>query len=374
MYTTDRTWAEIHLDRITHNYNLLRSLTPDDCRILAPVKADAYGHGAVPVARLLTDLGCDYVAVTCLSEALALRDNGISLPLLVFSYTNPSDAPLLADRDITQTVFSLETAQAMSHALAGTGRTLSVHIELDTGMGRLGFAARGQEPADALTAMRLPHLDIQGIFTHFPVADDDDDPYTLGQMAYFAQAADWLEGQWGQTFPLRHAANSGGTLRLPDTHLNMIRPGIALYGLSPNPAFLQADDLQPAMELKTRIIQTRPFGKGESISYGRTYETVADQTIAVIPAGYADGLHRALSGRMEMLLHGQRVPQVGRICMDACMLDVSAIEKLSVGDQVTIFGQDGGKTLSVDEHAALAGTISYELLCAVSPRVPRLYL
>jgi len=373
VYTTDRTWAEIHLDRIAHNYNLLRSLTPDDCRILAPVKADAYGHGAIPVSHLLADLGCDYLAVTCLSEALALRDNGVTLPLLVFSYTNPCDAPLMADRGITQAVFSLETAQAMSHALAGTGRTLSVHIKLDTGMGRLGFAARGEEPADALAAMALPHLDVQGIFTHFPVADLEDDPYTLGQMAYFTQAADWLEGQWGRKFPLRHAANSGGALRLPDTHLNMIRPGIALYGLSPNPALIQAD-LRPAMDLKTRIIQVRQFDKGESISYGRTYETVANQMIAVIPAGYADGLHRTLSGKMEMLLHGQRVRQVGRICMDACMLDVSAIKKLSVGDPVTIFGQDGGKTLSVDEHAALAGTISYELLCAVSPRVPRLYL
>ena len=373
MQTTDRTWALVHLDHIAHNYKTIQALLPADCRFMAPLKADAYGHGAVPVARLLTDLGCDYLALACLPEAMALRGAGISLPILVLGHTDPSDAALMAEENIAQAVFSLQSAEAFSRALSGTGQALSVHIKLDTGMGRLGFPARDIAPREALLAMKLPHLDVQGLFTHFPSADEEDDTgYTLGQMEHFARAASFLKAEWGREIPLLHAANSGGTLHYPNSHLNMVRPGIALYGHSPNPAFLHAD-LRPAMELKTRIIQVRPFSAGEFISYGRTYQTRAGQMIAAVPLGYADGLHRVLSGKMEMLVRGQRVRQVGRICMDMCMLDVTEVKKVLPGDEVTVFGRDGEKSISVAEHAALAGTISYELLTAVSPRVPRIY-
>ena len=377
MHTTDRIWANIHLDRLAHNYNILRAQAPEGCKFLAPVKANAYGHGAVAISRALADLGCDCLAVACLSEALELREAGIDRPILIFGYTNPKDAPLLVEHGLIQTVFSLEQAEALSHALAGSGQTLQIHLELDTGMGRLGFAVNAfAEPLeDARTAMTLPHLDVQGIFTHFPVSDRDegyDADFTREQLEAFALAVHWLEAETGKHIPLRHAANSGGVLRFPESHLNMIRPGIALYGVSPNPALIQVD-LKPVMELRTRIIQVRDFADGEFVSYGKTYQTRGSQQIAVVPIGYADGLHRVLSGKIDMLLHGKRVPQVGRICMDMCMLDVSGAEKISIGDTVTIFGEDGDKSIPVDELAERAGTISYELLTAIAPRVPRLY-
>ena len=372
MRTTDRTWALVHLEHIAHNYEAIRTLLPKDCRFLAPLKADAYGHGAIPVARLLTDLGCDYLAVACLTEAVALREAGISLPILVLGHSDPSDAPLMAERQITQAVFSLETARALSQALAGTGFTLSIHIKLDTGMGRLGFPVRNLEPREAFLAMNLPHLDTQGVFTHFSCAGEEDGGYTLGQLDHFNRALHFLEARLGRKIPYLHAANSGATLGLPETHFNMVRAGLALYGISPNPG-PEGDGLRPAMELKTRIIQVRPFAEGEFISYGRTYQTGPGQIIAAVPIGYADGLNRALSNKMEMLVRGQRVKQVGRICMDMCMLDVTEVKKVSLGDEITVFGRDGEKSLSVAEHAALAGTIPYELLTAVSPRVPRIY-
>jgi len=371
MHQTDRTWAKIHLDRLAHNYQTLRAHTAPDCHFLAPVKANAYGHGAVAVSRHLQGLGCDYLAVATLPEALELRAAGITLPILIFGYTNPEDASILTEHDLTQAIFSLDQARALSHALSGTGGTLRVHLELDTGMGRLGFPASSEQLEDARRTMTLPHLDTQGVFTHFSVADTaEGDEYTTEQLAAFSRAVCWLEAETGREIPLCHATNSGGVLRLPSTHLNMIRPGIALYGLPPFPA-----ELQPVMELKTRVIQVRPFADGESVSYGRTYQARAGQTIAVVPMGYADGLHRVLSGKMDMLLHGQRVSQVGRICMDFSMLDVTQVsKKISIGDTVTVFGTDGDETVSVAEQAALAGTISYELLCSVSPRVPRVYL
>jgi len=372
MHTTTRTWAEIHLDHLAHNYRELKNRLPESCRLMAPVKANAYGHGAVPISRLLQDLGADYLAVACVAEALELREAGIRLPILNIGYAASEDAEVLAQNHITQTVFSLEMAEKLSRALQATSLTLPIHIELDSGLGRLGFPCRNLEPEDAKRAMLLPHLDIQGLFTHFSVADSDCDDYTLGQKDYFTQAVDWLEAETHRQIPLRHLAASGAILRLPETHCNMVRPGISLYGLSPNPELIEAN-LRPVMTLRTRIIQVRPFAKGEFVSYGRTHETKSERTIAVIPIGYADGLHRGLSGKMEMLLHGQRVSQVGRICMDFSMLDVTGPKKISVGDEVTVFGTDGDKSISVAEHAARVGTISYELLCAVSPRVPRMY-
>jgi len=375
MHTTDRTWAEIRLDHLTHNYNELRRHLASDCQFLAPVKANAYGHGAVAVSRHLESLGCDYLAVACLSEALELREAGITLPILVFGYTNPTDAPILVEQRLTQAIFSLEQAQALSRALAGTKQTLGIHIELDTGMGRLGFpvstTAHGLE--DARIAMTLPHLDIQGIYTHFSASDaEEEDDYSKEQLERFAPAARWLETETGRQIPLRHAANSGGVLRLPKSHLNMIRPGLSLYGVSPNPRIIEAD-LRPIMTLQTRIVQVRPFADGESVSYSRTYMTKGAQTVAVVPIGYADGLHRALSGKMEMFVQGQRVPQVGRICMDMCMLDVTRLKKISVGDVVTVFGGAEDEIPSVYEQAQLAGTIPYEMLTSVSPRVARVY-
>lgn len=373
MQLTDRTWAEIHLDRLAHNFKTLGAGRPEGYRFLAPVKADAYGHGAIQVSHLLRDLGCDYLGVACLSEAMELREAGIILPILIFGYTPPTDARLLAEQRLTQTIVSLEQAKGLSHALKGSGLTLSVHLKLDSGMGRLGFPCRQTPPAETLAVLQLPHLHVEGAFTHFAVSDMDDDDYTRGQLGFFMEAVDWIEAQSGQVIPLRHAANSGGVLRFPEAHQGMIRPGIALYGCSPNPE-LAKGDLQPVMELKTRIAQVRDFPAGDCVSYGRTYKTTGTETIAALPIGYADGLPRNLSGRMDMLLHGEFVPQVGRICMDTCMLNVSALKKVSVGDVVTVFGHDGDKTQTAHDVAELAGTISYEILARMGPRTQRVYV
>ena len=375
MNAKDRTWAEIHLERIDHNYKLLRNAAPTS-RLLASVKADGYGHGAVAVARRLAGLGCDYLSVACLAEAVELRRAGINLPILVYGYTNPADATLLTELNLTQSIFTLEMAQAYSAALAGTDAVLNIHIKLDSGMGRLGFDCRLDEPLDAPAVPGLPHLNVEGIFTHFAVADSDtekDDAYTLQQLAHFTRAADWLDTASGRKIPMRHTANSAAAWRLPQTHLDMIRPGLAVYGLAPNPAAITAP-LQPVMELKTRIIQVRTFADAAYISYGKSYRTTPGETLATVPIGYADGLPRHISGKMDMLLHGQRVPQVGRICMDMCMLDVSAVPNAKAGDVITVFGTDGDVHLSIDTHAAAADTIAYELLCRVAPRVPRVYV
>ncbi|MCL2368831.1 MAG: alanine racemase, partial [Oscillospiraceae bacterium] len=301
MHPTDRTWAEIHLNHLTHNYNTIRAHLPETCHIMGVVKANAYGHGAPPVATHLAEIGCNYFAVVCLSEAMALRTAGIHQPILVFAYTDPKYAALLAENKLTQAVNSLEMAEALNHALSGTGQRLTVHITLDSGLGRLGFPCRAVEPRDALAVMALPNLKVEGIFTHFSVADTDEDDYTLGQLDYFTAAADWLEAQSGQSLPLRHAAGTGATLRLEAAHLNMVRPGLSLYGYSPNPTLIPAD-LKPVMELKTRLIQVRDFAEGEYISYGKTYQTRKNQRLAVVPVGYSNGLQRVLSGKIDMLV------------------------------------------------------------------------
>jgi len=371
--TKDRTWAEVSLARIAHNYDVLRSLLPVGCRFLGVVKADAYGHGALPVAHLLRELGADYLAVACLEEAVRLRAGGIPLPILIFGYTPPESLDTLLQYDLTQTIFSPDMAQAFS--VRAQGRPLKVHLKLDTGMGRLGFpvGTDGALPDSLLSLPALPHLDILGVFTHFAVSDvADGTAYTNAQLEAFLTAVKQLETASGRRIPLRHCANSGAVLNHPAACLDMARPGIALYGAYENPPQMRRP-LKPAMALRTRIIQCKTLRPGDSVSYGRTYTVQNNRRIAVVPIGYADGLHRSLSGKMDMLLHGKRARQIGRICMDMCMLDVTDIPAAKAGDVVTVFGPDGDGEIPVTEQAAMAGTISYELLCSVSGRVPRVY-
>ena len=366
-----RTWAEIHLDNIAGNVLAMREKLPAGCRFLGVVKADAYGHGAVPVAKKLESIGCEYLAVVCIDEAIELREAGVKAPILILGYTPPVYAGELVRYGITQSVGSLAMARELS-ANAGD-RPVRAHFKLETGMGRTGFRVlSGQEMDEAAEALKLPGLDVEGVFTHFAVSDEYGDPFTQEQFSRFTNAVSALEAGRGSRFVIHHCANSGAVINYPEYCLDMVRPGIATYGLYPAKE-TGGILLRPGMSLRSRIVQVTTHEAGDTISYGRKFRADGPMRIAVVPIGYADGLHRALSGQLEVLIRGTRCRQLGRICMDMCMVDVTALGDVRPGEVATIFGRDGDKEISVDELAEKAGTISYELLCAVSPRVPRIY-
>ena len=370
-----RTWAEVSLKNIEHNYKTMKARLKDGTRFMGMVKADAYGHGAVRVAGLLEELGCSYLGVACIDEALTLREAGITLPILVMGYTPPELTAELINNSLTQTVYSTEMAEAYSKATESLGKQLGTHLKVDTGMGRLGFiCSRGRDPeSDMLRVLALSGLSFEGIFTHFAVSDTFGDPFTERQFNEFCSLIGRLEEKSGTQFKIKHCANSGAMINYYWSYFDMVRPGLSLYGHYPDKD-TGGMDLKPAMQLKTRIAQIKEYDVGDTVSYGRTY-TVPDRSrLAIITIGYADGLFRPLSGRIDVLIRGKRAPQVGRICMDMCMVDVTNIPDAEIGDVVTIFGHDGEEYISVDELAEQAGTVSYELLCAVSPRVPRVYL
>ena len=370
-----RTWAEVNLDNLAHNVKILRESLPDGCRFLGVVKADAYGHGAVSVARELENLNAEYLAVSNYEEALQLRRAEIHLPILILGYTPAEFAREEAALHITQEVHSLDYGQALSEALMGSGLTLNIHMKIDTGMSRLGFFAYDRpETISELTELNaLPGLHTEGIFMHFAVSDTpSQDAYTQLQYHRFLEVVKALEER-GISLELVHCANSGATIAYPQFAHDMVRPGIATYGLSPSVELRGRKDLRPLMSLKTTISAIRPFAPGITVSYGRTYETPDHRVIAVCPIGYADGLPRRLSGAIHFLLHGKRIPVVGRICMDMCMVDITDVPEASVGDTVTVVGTDGQETITWDDWADQLDTISYELLCGINKRVPRLY-
>ena len=372
--TNMRTWAEINLDNLAHNYRALRALLPRDCRFLGVIKANAYGHGAIQVARKLESLGAEYLATACLREAIELREAGVHAPILILGHTPPEFAPQLLEHDLTQTVFDLDTGRALAQAARQAGRTLRIHVKADTGMSRLGFlcdeAHMAAAAADIAALCALPGLEAEGIFTHFADSDGSED-YTMRQFTRFLDLLDLLAAR-GVTFPIRHCANSGAVLNYPCTHLDMVRPGIALYGHYPDPSCqgLDGPGLRPVMSVKSRIVSVKTVPAGTSVSYGRTHTLARDTRLAVLPVGYADGLFRRCSDQLSMRVGDGWAPIVGRVCMDMCMLDVTDLPQVKPGDVVTVFGEDA----PIETAAALAGTIQYELLCAVSPRVPREYL
>lgn len=363
-----RTWAEIDLDALAHNYRALRSNLEPGCRFVGVVKANAYGHGAVPVAKKLEELGAEYLAVACLDEAVELRQADIHAPILILGGTPGQFAPELLRYDITQTVFDLSTAKEYSAAAQKAGKPLKVHIKADTGMGRLGFV--GEDRVEEIKAVcALPGLDCEGLFTHFSDADGSEE-YTMGQFTDFLDLRGELE-KAGVTFKINHCAASAAMLHYPCTHLDMVRPGIALYGHYPDEDSVGLDGpgLIPVMTLKTRVAAVRTLPAGSSISYGRTHVLGRESRLAVLPIGYADGLHRGLSNRMEVAFPSGRAVIVGRICMDLCMADVTGLPQVKPGDVAEVFG----KTLPVEDKAETLGTISYECLTSVSRRVPRTF-
>lgn len=379
-------WAEIDLDAIAANIRALKSLTAEGTRFMAVVKADAYGHGAVAVARQALAAGADWLAVARVDEGVALRRAGIGAPILVFGYTPPASAADLLAHDLAATVYDFDTAQAYSRVAVTTDRNLRLHLKVDTGMGRLGmlpelrsFSATGKAVsgnpvfvADAIA--HLPGIELEGVYTHFAAADHADQGFAREQLQRFTDFLDHLYYA-GLEIPLRHAANSAATIALPESHLDMVRCGVAIYGLYPSAAVGPGRvALTPAMALKCRIVQVKAVEAGIPVGYGMTHVTQAPTVIATVAAGYADGLSRRLSNAGEMLVGGRRVPIVGRVCMDLTTLDTGGVPEAQVGDEAVIFGRQGEGMITVDEVAARLGTINYEVVTGVAARVPRVYL
>jgi len=371
--------ADIDLDAITVNIEQLKKVTAPEARFMAVVKANAYGHGAVEVARQALAGGADCLGVARVQEAVALRAAGIDGKLLVLNYTPPEFAALALEHDLALTVFDLDTAAAISESAVAAGRQIIAHLKTDTGMGRLGLRpacekGTGLDPQRVEIARRiasLPGLDLEGIFTHFAAADSRDTAYTEKQFALFCDYIDAL-AKAGIEFRFRHAANSAAILAHPQTHLDMVRAGIALYGLNPS-AEVNLDQLatRPVMSLKARLVHVKKVPAGFCVSYGMTYRAPAPTTIATVPIGYADGYSRLLSSRGTMLVRGQRAPIVGRVCMDLTMLDVGHIEGVRTGDEVIVLGRQGDETITADEIAGVLGTINYEIVSSITARVPR---
>lgn len=372
-----RTWAEIDLSAICHNYRSLRDKVDAQSNIIAVVKADAYGHGVYRVASALEGEGVNFFAVSCFAEAEELRNFGIDCPILILGYTPCEFAKELCEKDFIQTVYSKDYAEEMSAFAEKSGTKVKVHIKLDTGMGRLGFDISSPDfENDVYSICNLDGLCVKGIFTHFPSADydgDEDGIYSANQFENFVNAVNKVE-EMGFTFETKHCCNSAGSLTVSGAHLDGVREGILLYGLYPSKETASFIDVKPAMSVKTVVSMVKELKKGCSVSYGRTFVAEKDMKIATVCIGYADGYPRSLSKGGYMLINGQKAPIVGRICMDQLMLDVTEIENVKRGDIATVFGEDNGAYLSVDEIASLCNTINYEIVCLVGKRVPRVYL
>lgn len=370
-----QTWAEVDTFAVQENYFAVRQLLSDSCQLMAVVKADGYGHGAVAVAQRVLAAGANRLAVSNLNEALQLRKAGITAPILIFSHVPPEAASCLAEYDITQTVIGLEYACRLEEAAAAANVKLKIHIKIDTGMSRVGFFYHDEQRDNAILediakVCSLPHLEVEGCFTHFAMADEPNgEEATRKQFSLFMTALEKLKEK-GITFSIRHCCNSAATLRFPEMHLDMVRPGIVLYGVAPSPWMNTLCKLRPALSLKTRVTLVKTVPAGTPISYGGTFVTEHETTLATVPIGYGDGLPRVLSNDAVMMLKGRKVPLVGRVCMDQSLLDVTGVDGVKEGDIVTVFGD----TPTVDEYAAFSHTISYESLCSVGKRVPRVIL
>ncbi|MDO4560617.1 MAG: alanine racemase [bacterium] len=371
----DRVYASIDLDAIMENLKNIGGSLTEGAKMIAVVKADAYGHGAVPISRALEPEARVWgFAVSTAEEAEELRDGGIAKPVLILGHAFPEDYGTLVEKDIRPTLFSLASAEELSRAAAQAGRTLPVHLAVDTGMSRIGFRGPRESLPEIAAISRLPNLRIEGIFTHFARADEEELEFTRKQLAEFRVFLR-LVGEAGIEIPMRHCNNSAGALWNREGDLEAVRPGIALYGIYPSDETPNTGvALRPAMEIKSHISHVKELEAGVPVSYGGTYVTGRDRTVvATIPVGYADGYPRSLSNKGSVLIRGMRARIIGRICMDQFMADVTDIPGAGQGDEVTLLGRDGGESIPVEELSALSGRFPYEFLCCVGKRVPRIY-
>lgn len=367
------TIVEVDLDAIKQNISQFRHHLSSAVQIMAVVKADAYGHGAIAIATAALSAGADWLGVAFLDEALELRAAGIKAPILVMGYTPPRGIPVGIEQGIALTVSSLEAAEAVSSYVQREGKVAHIHLKVDTGMSRLGLAV--EEVVPLMQKLRkIPGLYVEGLFTHFACADEKNKEQTRRQHNRFMQMLTLLQEK-GMSPPLIHVSNSAAAIDLPEYGHGMVRIGIGMYGYYPSSEVNQrAIQLKPALSLKTRIVHLKRPQMGEGISYGRTYISDGTRWIATLPLGYADGYSRSLSGRSEVLVRGRRVPVVGRVCMDQLMVDVTDAMPVSVDDEVVIYGCQGKEAIFASEVAMLLETIPYEVTCMINRRVPRIYI
>lgn len=366
-----RVSAKINLDAIGENLKLIKAKIPDGVMIMAIVKADAYGHGAVTVAEYLRDR-VDWFGVACVEEALELRRNGIDNPMLILGYTSPDDYETVAENNITVSVGRTEDAVKLSETAVRIGKTVDIHIQIDTGMARLGFTPTTESAEQVAKISQLPNINISGIYSHYATADEEDKTLSHEQKALYEKFIGMAEEK-GVRFPVKHLSNSAGTEEL-DSYYDMVRCGIIMYGFPPSGKQLPEYPLCPAMELSSRVIFVKTVEAGTGISYGHTFVADRKMKIATVSIGYADGYPRALSDKGCMIVRGTRCPIIGRVCMDQLMLDVSHVDGICVGDEATAVGNNGNEFLSVEEVSGTAGSFNYEFICGLSRRVPRVYL
>lgn len=357
-------WVEINLANISYNIAQIRRLVGEQVEIMPIVKANAYGHGAVEVAKTAIKAGANRLGVASLSEGIELRDAGIYVPILVLSPIHISEVKEAIDNQLTLTISSIDDLKE----LINLHQSIKIHLKIDTGMGRFGIHPKELHQLTNILRLKPANLEIEGIFSHFAQADAEDKSYTYNQFNKFQQIINNLSLS-GINIPIRHISNSAGILKFKEMHLDLVRPGIMIYGLYPAPNISKTVILRPVMTFKTKIIQLRKLPCGWGISYGTTYITDKETLIATIPIGYADGYNRLLSNKAQVVIKGVRAPIVGRVTMDFCMVDVSNIPKVAVGDEVILFGDEP----AVDELAQICNTINYEIVCGISSRLPRVY-
>ncbi|MEM2876311.1 MAG: alanine racemase [Candidatus Bathyarchaeia archaeon] len=366
-------WAEIDIDNLAHNIKEVRRITKVSTIIMAVVKADAYGHGVEIAAKTFLENGAERLGVATLTEAIQLRKMGFNTPILILGHTPWYKSEDVVKYEVTPTVFSYEQAKNLSEAASSTGKTVKIHVKIDTGMGRLGFLTSDDSINDIVRISKLPSIEVEGIFTHFAMADRRDKSYTRDQFKKYVRVVDELEKR-GVDIPIKHVSNSAATIDLPEYNLDMVRPGIILYGLYPsNEVDKSKVNLKPAMTLKAKISYIKTVPEKTGISYGLSFITKRESRIGTLPIGYADGYRRTLSNRAEVGVRGKRAPVVGTVCMDQCMIDLTDIEGTEVGDEVILFGDGSNNAPHIDEVAEWLGTINYEVVCMVGRRVPRVY-
>lgn len=375
MKTYSRVYAKIDLDAVTYNMEQMKQRIDGDTKIMAVIKSDGYGHGAIQVAEVLEKYYYIWgFAVATLDEAVVLRTEGIQKPILVLGCIFPDQYLEMLDNDIRMNVYTEEMAKEISYMARREGKTAYLHIKLDTGMARLGFAVNN-ESVDAITRIsKLPNVNMEGVFTHFAKADETDKTFTKNQISQFVSMTEKLRER-GVTFPYEHCANSAAIIDVEDARFDIVRAGISTYGLYPSEEVNQnAVHLKPALALKSHVAFVKEIEEGTPVSYGGTFVAEKKMKIATIPVGYGDGYPRSLSGKGYVLIRGKKANILGRICMDQFMVDVTDIEGVSFGDKVTLIGRDGNEAISVEKLSELSGRFNYEFICALGKRIPRVYV
>lgn len=373
MQVYHRAVAEIDLDAIGFNIRQIKSRLKPETRLMAVVKADAYGHGAVEASKICLYNGAEQLAVATCDEGVELRQSSIQVPVIILGNTVESQLETVISNSLTQTVFCYDTAKAISDAAVRLGKKALVHIKIDTGMGRIGFLPSEESLNTIEEIFRLPNIDVTGIFTHFATADEADKTFTLEQYKKFRFMTDSLEKR-GHTGLVRHCSNSAAILDMPQLQLDMARAGIIIYGMYPSSQVSEDLALKPAMKLKSQISYVKEVNADTSIGYGRTYFTDKKTKVATVPVGYADGYSRKCSNKSRVIVKGQYAPVIGNVCMDQMMIDVTYIENVKIGDSVTLMGKEGNLSVSAEELADIQGTINYEIVCNVGKRVPRVFI